>query len=192
MKLNLWVPALLAMAVAAPAKAAVVDINLGDDSFAGKFSGPLPQVGGTGAQYDLGVLVRPDDEPNDLLQVYGGFLLTGDAGARNFDLAAGLGARLIYIDRDVVDGGAFALGGQLEARLPQANRVSFSAYGYYAPSITAFADFDGYAEIGGDIGYEVIRGGSIYIGGRYVRHDYDVGGKDTVDNGMHIGLRLKF
>ena len=110
----------------------------------------------------------------------------------DISLTAQVSGRVASTSDAFVDGGAFALGGQLEARLPQANRVSFSAYGYYAPSITAFADFDGYAEIGGDIGYEVIRGGSIYIGGRYVRHDYDVGGKDTVDNGMHIGLRLKF
>jgi hypothetical protein len=191
MKLRVLCSALAALMMTGTAAAAVVDVNLGDDSFSGKFSGPLPKMGGSGAQYDLGVLVRPDDDP-DLLQVYGGFLLTGDAGARDFDLAAGLGGRLIYIDRDVVDGGVFALGGQLEARLPQANRVSFSAYGYYAPSITSFADFDGYTEIGGDIGYEVIRGGSIYIGGRYIRHDYDQFGKDTADNGMHVGLRLKF
>ncbi len=118
MKLRVLCSALAALMMTGTAAAAVVDVNLGDDSFSGKFSGPLPKMGGSGAQYDLGVLVRPDDDP-DLLQVYGGFLLTGDAGARDFDLAAGLGGRLIYIDRDVVDGGVFALGGQLEARLPR-------------------------------------------------------------------------
>lgn len=192
MQIKAGIAALVLTLVAPLATAEVVDINFGDKSFSAELSGPLPKVRDTGAQYDLGVLTRPDDEPEDLLQVHGGFLLTGDAGAQGFDLAAGLGGRLIYIDRGPLDGGVFAVGGQLEARFPQADRFSVSAYAFHAPSITAFSDLDGYTEVGGDIGYEVIRGGSIYIGGRYIRHEYDLAGKETVDNGLHGGLRLKF
>jgi hypothetical protein len=192
MRLLALIPLALGLALSLPAQAEILDIAVGDKSFQGRFSGPLPRVRDSGAQYELGLLSRPDDEPVDLLQVHAGFLLTGDAGARDVNLAAGLGGRLIYIDRDVVDGGVLALGGQFEAKLPQADRVALSGYAFLAPGVTSAGDLDGYREAALDLAYEVIRGGSVYVGGRYIRHKYDQGGSATVDNGAHIGLRLKF
>lgn len=182
----------LATACALPAQAEVLDLAIGDKSFQLRFSGPLDNVRGTGAQYELGLLTRPDDEPLDLLQLHAGFMLTGDAGAPGIDLVAGLGGRAIYIDRDAFDGGVLALGGQFEARLPGAERLALAGYAFIAPSVTSLGDFDGYREAALDLAYEVIRGGWVYVGGRHIRHRYDNGLRATVDNGMHVGLRLSF
>ena len=86
MRLLALIPLALGLALSLPARAEILDIAVGDKSFQGRFSGPLPRVRDTGAQYELGLLSRPDDKPVDLLQVHAGFLLTGDAGARDVRL----------------------------------------------------------------------------------------------------------
>ncbi|MDP1542109.1 MAG: YfaZ family outer membrane protein [Polycyclovorans sp.] len=174
-----------------PVQAAVVDLNVGDDSFSGQFTGTAPSVRENTAEYQFGFIVRPDDEP-ELQQFHGQFLVTGDAGAAEFDLRAGLGARLVYMDIGPFDGFALAFGGEARAKIPTMDRLSVGAYGFIAPSVTSFSEVEGYTQIGADVAYEVIRGGSIYLGARHVGYKFDDAGRFTADNGMHVGLRLAF
>ncbi|WP_029890444.1 YfaZ family outer membrane protein [Polycyclovorans algicola] len=173
------------------AQAAELDLNVGDKSFSGHFTGDAPNLRSSTASYQFGFLTRPDDEPT-LRQFHAQFLVTGDAGAREFDLTAGLGARLLYLDKGARDGFTVAFGGEARAKLPTADRFSLGAYGYIAPSVTSFSDVEGYTQIGVDAAYEIIRGGAIYVGARHVRYKFENVGRFTVDNGMHIGLRLTF
>lgn len=176
-----------------PAQAEILDLNVGNNSFRGAFAGPLSRfLSGTNGQYDIGLLVRPRTS-DDLLQVHTGVLVTGDVGAKDVDLAAGLGARLIYTGRDHDSGGALALGGQLEGRLPSANRFGLTGYGYYGPKVTSYGEVNGYQEYGIDLDYALIRGGSVYVGYRNIKEDVaSASGKINVDQGGHIGFRLKF
>lgn len=183
----------VALAAAAPAQAEIVDFNIGNNSFRAAFAGPLSRLfSNISGQYDVGALLKPRTDDN-LIQVHTGILLTGDAGAKDVDVAAGLGARLIYTGRDHDSGGAFAPGVQLELRAPGFNRLGVTFYGYYGPSVTSFGEVDGYQEYGLDLDYAVIRGGSIYVGYRNIKEDLaTVPGKFDVDSGAHIGFRLKF
>lgn len=187
--------ALLALVTAgatAPAQAEIFDFNIGDNAFRAGLAGPLSRViDGIAGQYDVGVLLKPKTEDN-LIQVHTGVLLTGDAGSKDIDLAAGLGARLVYTGRDHDSGGAFAPGGQIEARLPSYNRFGVTFYAYYAPEVTSFGEVTKYQEYGVDLDYALIRGGSVYVGYRDIKEELSSAADFGVDNGVHIGIRLKF
>ena len=178
---------------ALPAQAEIVDFNIGQHSaIRVGLAGPLSRmISGVSGQYDVGVLLKPRTEDN-LIQGHVGILVTGDAGAKGIDLAAGLGARIIYTGRDHDSGGAFAPGVQLEARLPEFNRFGTTFYGYYAPSATSFGEVRKYQEYGLDLDYAVIKGGSVYVGWRSIKEGLASGNDLDVDQGAHIGFRLKF
>lgn len=173
------------------AHAEVLDLNLGHNSFRGDFSGALSRfLPGTVGQYDIGVVERPRSSEH-LTQAHGGLLVTGDAGLRDINLTAGLGGRLLYVNREGDNGGALALGGQLNARLPQIDRVGLNFSSYYAPGVTSFGRLDRYWENAIDVEYELIRDGGVYAGYRNIRQD--IGSfSGSVDNGFHLGFRLKF
>lgn len=189
----LAVAGLALCAATGAAQAEIFDLSIGDNSFRAALYGPLSRIaGGTKGQYDVGVVMRPKRE-DDLFVAHVGALVTGDAGAKNFDLAAGLGVRGVYIGRDHDSGGALAVGGQAEARFPGYERVGFTVYGYYAPEVLSFGEFDQYYEVGTAIDYQVLKDASVYVGYRNVNVKLEAGGGDiTADNGLHAGLRLSF
>ncbi|MFP5306282.1 MAG: YfaZ family outer membrane protein [Gammaproteobacteria bacterium] len=174
------------------AHAEIFDLSIGDNSFRAALYGPLSRIAeGRQGQYDLGVVMRPKRE-DDLFVAHVGALVTGDAGAQQFDLAAGLGVRGVYIGRDHDSGGGLALGGQAEARFPGYERVGFSAYGYFAPEVLMLGEFDQYYEVGTAVDYQVLKDASVYVGYRNVNVELENGADITADNGLHGGLRLSF
>ena len=182
----------------AVATAEVFDFNIGSDSFRLNLNGKLQRLFSVDSgQYDGGIIAkRRDDNQTDIYQGHFGVLITGDAGASNADVHAGLGVRLMVADVDPSTGGAVALGGEFEARLPQFNRVGVFGYAYGAPRATSLGDMNRYTEIAVAIDYQVIREASIYLGYRNIKYglDKDPLGDDTRtrDTGIHGGLRLNF
>lgn len=185
------------LAAAGAARAEGLDFNLSDQALRGAFAGDLtdvfPRIGG---QWDAGVLLGEEDERN-FTQLHGGVLVTGDAGAAQANVIAGLGARIAFVDTDApaagdANGGALALGGSVDARLPAFNRIGFIAYAYGAPKASSFGDFEGYLEYAGGIDYQVLQAASVYLGYRQLKIDAKDVGDFTVDNGWHLGLRLSF
>lgn len=184
--------------LAAPAaQAAGLDINLSSQALRGTFSGSLtdvfPRVSG---QYEMGLLLG-EEESRNFQQVHGGVLVTGDAGAQQANVTAGLGGRIAAINGDDTNGGdlaggALALGGMIEARLPAFNRIGAIAYAYGAPKASAFGDLEGYLEYAVALDYQVLRTASLYAGYRQLKVDVKDIGDFSVDNGWHLGLRLTF
>lgn len=188
---NIPLRAVLALVLALPAGPVLsqaIDLNLNNDAVRGEFQGRLPNIG---ARYDIGALVSSRGD-SDLLQTHAGLLVTGDAGAREANVMAGLGGRFLLLDAGQVDGGALAIGGMFEARLPAFNRLGALAYAYWAPGASSFGDLDGHSEYALSLDYEVIRNASIYVGYRQVRVDIKDGPTVTADTGFHGGLRLRF
>lgn len=185
--------AVLCLGFAATAvQAESIDINLSSQALRGAFAGPLtnifPRLSG---QYDVGVLLG-EEESRNYLQAHGGLLVTGDAGAQQANVVAGLGGRLVALDVEEVTGGALALGGMAEARLPAFNRIGATLYVYGAPKASAFGDLEGYLEYAVGLDYQVLRDASVYAGYRQVKVDVKDVGDFTVDNGWHLGLKLNF
>lgn len=193
MKINWPAVALLLSFCTFQAQAEIVDINIGNKTFRGGISGPLSRfLQGTEGQYDAGLVFNNRYDRGNFYQAHTGVLLTGDVGNKDVNLAAGLGGRLLYSKLGSYDGGAFAVGGQVEVRPANFNRLGLSASSYYAPSITSFGDLDRYLENTVSLDYEVIHGGSVYAGYRNIKQDIGNAGNTTVDNGLNLGMRLKF
>jgi hypothetical protein len=126
--------------------------------------------------------------------IHASFHLVGDANGPGSPLQAGLGVRLVYTrtDPSTFDGGALALGGFARYTLPNADRFSIGAYGYYAPDVTSFGDQREYYEVGARVGYSVIRDGDAYLGLRRVQAKYDGSGEFLFDSDLHVGFEFRF
>lgn len=187
-----WVLGLVFGLSVLPVQAEVVDLNIGNKTFRGGISGSLSRfMAGTDGQYDAGLVVNRQGRGN-LYQAHTGLLMTGDVGLSEVTLLAGLGGRLLFSQIGSSRGGAFALGGQAQARPVRFDRLGVSAASYYAPSITSFGDLDRYFENTISLDYEVIHGGTVYGGYRNIRQEMGNSGNVTVDNGLNLGMRLKF
>ncbi len=177
---------------AVTAQAETLDINLSSKALHGDFSGPLsdvfPRVGGL---YDMGVLFG-DEDGRKVRQGHVGVLVTGDAGAREANVTAGLGGRIALLDLEQVSGGVLALGGQVEARIPAFNRIGVIGYIYGAPRASTSGDLEGYLEYAVSADYQVLRQASLYVGYRQLKLDVEGVGTVTADNSLHLGLRLNF
>jgi len=185
--------ALASLVLAGVAHADTFDINVGSDAVRGGLTGPLGRVfSGANGLYDIGIIHAEDDGKPEINNLHAGFLLTGDTGARDAHITAGLGLRVQYLDLEHGDDGTgLALGGQIEIAPRGMERISFGGYGYYQPKILTSGDIDAQSEWAARIGYEVIRNASIYVGYRSLRADYH-GDWRTLDSGGHVGLRLDF
>jgi hypothetical protein len=187
--------AVLCLSLAAtPALAEGIDINLSSHALRGAFTGSIsqmfPRLDGL---YEAGLLIGEVEE-REYYQGHAGLLVSGDAGAERANVVAGLGGRIAVLDVDDVDvtGGALALGGMIEARLPAYNRIGAVVYAYGAPEASSFGDFEGYIEYAAGLDYQVLRNASLYAGYRQLKVDSKDAGNVTVDNGWHLGLRLSF
>lgn len=170
------------------AQAENVDINLSDETLRGAYTAPFPRLNGV---YELGLMLGERGEEK-FQQLHGGLLVTGDAGAREANVSAGLGGRVFALLGDNIDGGGLGLGGMVEARLPAFNRLGVVAYGYWAPEASTFGDFEGWFEYAAGLDYQVLKGASVYAGYRQLKVDVENFGNFTVDSGWHAGLRLNF
>lgn len=192
--------AVLALAVVAPSvQAEEFDINISSDAVRGALAGPLSRLfTGVTGQYDAGLIYKEGEDgsadPKDakLTLAHFGVLATGDMGAKGADAAAGLGARAVFADREGTTGGALALGGQFEVRLPGFERIGFSGYAYIAPGILSFSDVKSYSEYALDVEFEVVRAAALYAGYRRVNVKPEPNGPSNADDGAHLGLRLSF
>lgn len=184
---------LLLVLGALPASAEQVDINIGAHSARIALQGPIDRIlDDTKGVYDLGLLTRRDS-PKKLYQGHAGLLLSGDVGARDAAIQAGVGGRLLLTDVEPGSAGsALAIGGQVEGRIPQLVRLGFLAQVYGAPSATSFSSLDSYVEYAVALDYQIIRQASLYGGYRQVHYKIKNSPSITVDNGMHLGVRLNF
>lgn len=175
------------------------DLNISNDTVRGALSGPLSRVfSGVTGQYDAGLIYKKGDngssdpKDTDLTLGHFGVLATGDVGAKGAEAGAGLGVRAVFADRGSATGGALALGGQFEVRMPGFERLGLSGYGYFAPNILSFSDVKNYSEYALDVEFEVVRKASVYAGYRRVNVKPEPNGPSNADDGAHLGLRLSF
>ena len=117
-----------------------------------------------------------------------------DDAATNVPVTAGLGGQLIYLSPDDFsdDEAALALGGFVRYVFPNANRFSVQGRAYYAPDVLAFGDLEEVLEVEARISYNVLRDADLYLGARYIRAEADNGPEVTLDNGLMVGVQLRF
>ena len=172
--------------------AETLDLNVSSDAVRAALSGPLSFGQRDNARYDLGYLYS--DKRDARLNIgHAALMVSGDAGARNADVQVGLGLRAAGIDQRGGSGGAVAVGGDFDLRLPDFNRIGLVGYAFYAPSVLSFGDIERFIDAAITLDYEIIRDASVYAGVRQVRVEVeDIPGSDLRDNSAIVGLRLNF
>lgn len=174
------------------AQAETFDLNVSSDAVRAALSGPLSFGETNGARYDVGYLYS-DDQDARLNVGHAALLVSGDAGARSANVHVGIGVRAAGIDQRGAEGGAVAVGGEFDVRLPAMNRLGLVGYAFYAPDVLAFGDIDTYLDASITVDYEIIRNASVYAGYRQVRAGIDEApGTNLRDNSPVVGLRLNF
>ena len=125
---------------------------------------------------------------------------SGYIGAMVVDKAdpieVGVGARIRAVEGDLGShdsGYAMGLGGYYRYTIPQANRVSLYASGYYYPSLFAYGDIKRQHEADLRAEYYATRNARIYLSYSIVKtefNDYD----DTykLDEGLNVGVAAYF
>lgn len=179
---------LAVIALAAPAAmAAELDLNLNDDAAKLSYAADVSE---RNLRVDAGALHHQDR--GDVLHV--GLNLTGEASGGANPVTGGLGGRIIYADADLNDRDAvyLGIGGFLRYTLPEYNRFSIYGHVYYAPDVLAFGKGDRYQELEARVSYNVLRQADVYLGVRYANARFRNAGSQTIDNGLHVGIQLRF
>jgi hypothetical protein len=125
----------------------------------------------------------------------GGLHVTGAATGGRDPLRAGLGGRLLWVDSSIKgkdSGQVLPIGGFVNYTLPEYNRFVLGGSVYFAPDVLSFGDVTQYLEYNAWAGYSVLRQGQIYLGLRGIRAEFEESPSVTLDNGLHLGLRLQF
>lgn len=187
-KTNLLTAALASLLLAGPlAQAAELDLNVNDDAARLTYAWQVPDGK---LRFDAGWLHHQDRGD---VGHFGMHLVDLASTGRN-PLRGGLGGKIFYMNSDRIDDDGFALGlgGFLSYTIPRANRITLSGHAYFAPDVLAFGGSGGYHEVEGRVSYNVLREADVYLGARYARADFDRRGDDVIDNGLHIGITLRF
>lgn len=124
-----------------------------------------------------------------------GLHVTGAASGGRDPLRAGLGGRLLWVDSSIKgkdSGQVLPIGGFVNYTLPEYNRFVLGGSLYFAPDVLSFGDVTQYLEYNAWAGYSVLRQGQIYLGLRGIRAEFERSPSVTFDNGLHLGLRLRF
>lgn len=178
--------AALALGLSPLAQAGDLDVNLNNDVVRLSYRFPLTDTGLAG---DLGWLHHSDG--GDLLHV--GVMLIDEAGHGKEAFTAGLGGRVIRVDGGAggASGTALAIGGSFRYVFPDYNRFAFAGAAFLAPSVTSFADLEGYYEAMLRAEYRVLEHGSVYLGLRSISADFGPG-RSSIDDGLHVGVDIAF
>lgn len=183
------VPLVLApmMIMVSPVGAGDLDINVNDDAARLTYAWRVPD---RKLQFDAGWLHHQDRGEVG----HFGLHLVDLASSGQNPVKGGLGGKLFYANSDRLDDSGFALGlgGFLGYTLPRYNRFAVSGHLYYAPDVLAFGGSGGYQEIEARVSYNVLREADVYLGARYSKADFDDRGDDIIDNGLHVGIQLRF
>ena len=125
---------------------------------------------------------------------------SGYIGAMIIDKAdpieVGVGARVRAVEGDLGSGDsgyAMGLGGYYRFTIPQANRVSLYASGYYYPGLFTYGDIKRQHEADLRVEYYATRNARIYFSYNVIKTEFaDYSEKYTLDEGVNVGVAAYF
>lgn len=118
-----------------------------------------------------------------------------------YNLSAGMKFIAGEVEADTLEAGVFesesvgalALGIQVGMVVPSNyNPVEFSVEGFYAPSITSFADAERYGELAARMQVEIMPRARAYVGYRRMMFDTNDADNVRLDHSAHFGLSISF
>ncbi len=105
-------------------------------------------------------------------------------------MEGGLGAKVYFSSAGGNSITAAAIGGQA-TYFPQSSKFGVGGYLYFAPDIITFGG-TGLTEYGIRAEYQMIETASAYVGLHNITITPDAGGTVKIDDGLHIGVNLRF
>ncbi len=125
---------------------------------------------------------------------------SGYVGAMVVDKAdpieVGIGGRVRAVEGDLGAGDsgyALGFGGYYRYTIPQANRVSLYASGYYYPGLFAYGDIKRQHEADLRAEYYATRNARVYLSYSVVKVEFaDYSDKYKLDEGVHVGVAAYF
>ena len=173
----------LALVLAAPlTHAADVALGLSNQTVAADFTS---QPIGQGLHLTLGGLHHSDN--GNLATV--GLQVSQQVNA---GLDVSLGGKLLFVQTDIRNASALALGGQVDMALPGLSQVHLGLHGWYAPGVTSFNDTNHVYDLGVFAAYRVLSNAEAFASYRRVRIDYEREGGQTIQSGLLFGMKLFF
>ncbi len=120
--------------------------------------------------------------------------LTGFASDGTNPLQAAIGGRtgIVSGDDSGQSGAPIALGGYVKYTFPELNRLSVRVDGYFAPDILTLSDLEKYQDYTLRVGYNILQEADLYIGARYVKGNFDNNTSQLFDDGLHLGVNIRF
>ena len=158
------------------------------------------RFGNGGTELGLGAFINEDDDSLFHVSLTARGYQTGRVSQYQFGAAVKLvGGDFTAVDEETNEEqnqtvGALALGFQagLLIRPRNFNPVDLSFEGYYAPSITSFADAERYSELSARLQLEIIPSARAFVGYRLIRIDTEDFTDNRLDRNAHFGISLSF
>lgn len=122
--------------------------------------------------------------------VSAGLLVLGREYGSNSKIEGGLGAKLYLASVAGNSVLAAAIGGQV-IYFPRNSKFGVGGFLYYSPDIITFGGTS-FLEYGVRAEYRLIETASVYVGLHKVAVTPDAGGNVNIDDGLHVGINLRF
>ena len=175
------------VASASSATADWLDINLNDNSLFLDYS--YMPMEHSNLHTNFSYLYHSDDDEDD---VHMGVLGLFVAERFSEHTSAALGGRLYGFDAAGEKAMVIAIGGTVRQNFPFAPLLGVEASGHIAPKVTSFGKAERFFEGGIRIFYEVLVNADVYLGYRNVQVKHENASSETVEDGVHFGLRMRF
>ncbi|MDQ7015697.1 MAG: YfaZ family outer membrane protein [Gammaproteobacteria bacterium] len=170
--------------------ASSLDISLSSKTANFQFLSDASALGSGGA--DIGVGVFYDDSSNYMANA--NILVLGHPASERLPVQLGVGAKAYVASLDGSDESvaAVGLGGMARYVVPAEIPVALSLEAYFAPAITSFGDTEEVVQIDARVEVNVMPSARAYLGYRYLNTRLKLAGDVTLDDRLHVGIRLNF
>lgn len=119
-----------------------------------------------------------------------GLLVLGREYGAESKMEGGLGAKIYFSSVGGNSITAAAIGGQM-TYFPRSSKFGMGGYLYYSPDIITFGGTS-FIEYGVRAEYQLIETASVYVGLHNIAVNPDAGGTVNIDDGLHVGINLRF
>jgi YfaZ precursor len=107
-------------------------------------------------------------------------------------LDASLGGKFVFVESDIRNVWALALGGTVDFALPPLPQLHLGLHAWYAPNVTTFNKANNLYDVGTSVSYRVLANAEVFAAWRRIRVDYENVGSRSVQSGPLFGMKLIF
>ena len=180
----------LLLSLPGPSQATELEIALSDEMVEGVLSSQTTRTANQGVQFGGGLLYNDD---SDLLGTL--FLQINNRSERRWQpLTFGLGPRVWAASLDEPDEKviALAVGGHVGVGIPARIPLALVFQGHVSPNITTSGDARRITEAMVRFDAEIVRGAHAFVGFRQIKVRSEDFRDVKLDDGFHVGIRLRF